>query len=319
MSFLDIIAIIVTGTLYMAAPLIFTALGGVFSERAGVVNIALEGLMLFGAFVGIVVTLLMGDTWGAMTPWIAILIAGIASAIFALLHAVASVTFRADQVVSGVAINFLALGLTVFAIKKIFGKGQTDFIEYRIEKIDVPGLSDIPVIGEIFFSNVPVTSYIAIILAFVVSYVIYKTPFGLRLRAVGEHPMAADTMGINVYKMRYIAVCLSGLFAGVGGAVFATSISNNFSATTITGQGFLALAAMIFGKWNPLGALVAALFFGFAQSLSITGGTIPGLDQIPSVFLTILPYVLTILALVGFVGKSEAPKALGIPYEKGKR
>ncbi|CAM4018254.1 sugar ABC transporter permease [Bacillus manliponensis] len=319
MSFLDIIAIIVTGTLYMSAPLIFTALGGVFSERAGVVNIALEGLMLFGAFIGIVVTLLMGDTWGAMTPWIAILIAGFASAIFALLHAVASVTFRADQVVSGVAINFLALGLTVFAIKKIFGKGQTDFIEYRIEKIDIPGLSDIPVIGEIFFSNVPVTSYIAIILAFVVSYVIYKTPFGLRLRAVGEHPMAADTMGINVYKMRYIAVCLSGLFAGIGGAVFATSISNNFSATTITGQGFLALAAMIFGKWNPLGALVAALFFGFAQSLSITGGTIPGLDQIPSVFLTILPYVLTILALVGFVGKSEAPKALGIPYEKGKR
>lgn len=319
MSFLDIVAIIVSGTLYMSAPLIFTALGGVFSERAGVVNIALEGLMVFGAFIGIVTTLLMGDTWGTMTPWIAILIAGICSAIFALLHAVATITFRADQVVSGVAINFLALGLTVFAIKKIFGKGQTDFIEYRIEKIDIPGLSDIPVIGDIFFSNVPLTSYIAIILAFVVYYIIYKTPFGLRLRAVGEHPMAADTMGINVYKMRYIAVCLSGLFAGIGGAVFATSISNNFSATTITGQGFLALAAMIFGKWNPLGALGAALFFGFAQSLSITGGTIPGLDQIPSVFLTILPYVLTILALVGFVGKSEAPKALGIPYEKGKR
>lgn len=319
MSFLDIIAVIVTGTLYMAAPLILTALGGVFSERAGVVNIALEGLMLFGAFIGIVVTLLMGDTWGAITPWIAILIAGLASALFALLHAVAAITFRADQVVSGVAVNFLAIGLTVFAIKKIFGKGQTDFIDYRIEKIDVPGLSDIPVIGEIFFSNVPATSYIAIMLAFVVSYVIYKTPFGLRLRAVGEHPMAADTMGINVYKMRYIAVCLSGLFAGIGGAVFATSIANNFSATTIAGQGFLALAAMIFGKWNPLGALVAALFFGFAQSLGIIGGTIPRLDQIPSVFLTILPYVLTILALVGFVGKSEAPKALGIPYEKGKR
>ena len=169
------------------------------------------------------------------------------------------------------------------------------------------------------FSNVPLTSYIAIILAFVVWYVIYKTPFGLRLRAVGEHPMAADTMGINVYKMRYIAVAISGMFAGVGGAVFAMSISGNFSGATITGQGFLALAAMIFGKWNPLGALGAALFFGFAQSLGITGGTIPVLKEIPSVFLTILPYVFTILALVGFVGRSEALKALGTPYEKGKR
>ncbi|TKJ05453.1 ABC transporter permease, partial [Bacillus cereus] len=184
---------------------------------------------------------------------------------------------------------------------------------------DIPGLSDIPVLGKIFFSNVPITSYIAIILAFVVWYVIYKTPFGLRLRAVGEHPMAADTMGINVYKMRYIGVCISGVFAGIGGAIFAMSISNNFSGATITGQGFLALAAMIFGKWNPLGALGAALFFGFAQSLSVTGGTIPVLDQIPSVLLTILPYVFTILALVGFVGRSEAPKALGTPYEKGKR
>ncbi|MEI4802750.1 ABC transporter permease [Bacillus sp. NPDC077411] len=319
MSFLDIVAVLVTGTLYTAAPLIFTALGGVFSERSGVVNIALEGLMLFGAFIGVVTTLLMGDTWGAMTPWIALIFAAIGGGLFALLHAVASITFRADQVVSGVAINFLALGLTVFAIKKIFGKGQTDFIQYRIEKIDIPGLSDIPVIGKVFFSDVPLTSYIAIILAFVVWYVIYKTPFGLRLRAVGEHPMAADTMGINVYKMRYIAVCLSGMFAGVGGAVFSTSISNNFSGSTITGQGFLALAAMIFGKWHPIGALGAALFFGFAQSLGVTGGTIPVLNQIPSIFLTILPYVLTIFALVGFVGRSEAPKALGTPYEKGKR
>ncbi|MGQ0437343.1 ABC transporter permease subunit, partial [Bacillus sp. B-TM1] len=191
MSFLDILAILVTGTLYTSAPIIFTALGGVFSERSGVVNIGLEGLMLFGAFIGVVTNLLMGDTWGTMTPWIALLFAAIGSGLFALLHAVASITFRADQVVSGVAINFLSLGLTVFAIKKIFDKGQTDFIQYRIEKIDIPGLSDIPVLGKIFFSNVPITSYIAIILAFVVWYVIYKTPFGLRLRAVGEHPMAA--------------------------------------------------------------------------------------------------------------------------------
>ncbi|MFB9762326.1 ABC transporter permease [Ectobacillus funiculus] len=319
MSFLELLAIIVSGTLYTATPLIFTALGGVFSERSGVVNIALEGLMLFGAFIGIVTTLLMGDTWGMAAPWVSLIVAAIASGLFALLHGVASITLKADQTVSGVAINFLALGLTVFAIKKIFGKGQTDFIQFRIEKVDVPILSDIPIIGRIFFSDVPYTSYIAIILAFVVWYMIYKTPFGLRLRAVGEHPMAADTMGINVYKMRYIAVCISGMFAGVGGAVFATSISGNFSGGTITGQGFLALAAMIFGKWHPIGALGAALFFGFAQSLAITGGTIPFLRGVPSVILTILPYVFTILALVGFVGRAEAPKALGVPYEKGKR
>ncbi|MBO9128887.1 ABC transporter permease [Bacillus sp. 165] len=319
MSFLDVLAIIVSGTLYTAAPLIFTALGGVFSERSGVVNIALEGLMLFGAFIGIVTTLLMGDTWGSATPWIAILFAAIGSGLFALLHALASITFKADQVVSGVAINFLALGVTVFAIKKIFGTGQTDFVKYRIDKIDIPGLSDIPVIGKVFFSSVPLTSYIAIILAFVVWYIIYKTPFGLRLRAVGEHPMAADTMGINVYKMRYMAVVISGIFAGIGGAVLALSISGNFSGGTISGQGFLALAAMIFGKWHPIGSMGAALFFGFAQSLGITGGSLPYLKEIPPVLLIILPYVFTILALVGFVGRSEAPKALGTPYEKGKR
>lgn len=319
MSFLDILAIIISGTLYTAAPLIFTALGGIFSERSGVVNIALEGFMLFGAFIGILTTLLMGSSWGPITPYISLLFAAVACGIFALLHAVASITFKADQVVSGVAINFLSLGLSVFAIKKIFDKGQTDFIQFRIEKIDIPGLSHIPVLGKILFSNVPLTSYIAILLAFVVWYIIFKTPFGLRLRAVGEHPMAADTMGINVYKMRYTAVFISGMFAGIGGAVYATSISNNFSGATITGQGFLALAAMIFGKWHPIGALGAALFFGFAQSLAITGGTLPFLQGIPSVVLTILPYVLTILALVGFVGRSEAPKALGTPYEKGKR
>ncbi|UOY93614.1 ABC transporter permease [Ectobacillus sp. JY-23] len=319
MSFLDILAIIIQGTLYTAAPLIFTALGGVFSERSGVVNIALEGLMLFGAFIGIVTTLLMSDTWGAATPWISLLIAAVGCGLFALLHAVASITFKADQVVSGVAINFLALGLTVFAIKKIFGKGQTDVIQYRVDKMDIPVLSDIPVIGKLFFTSIPLTSYIAIAMVFLVWYIIYKTPFGLRLRAVGEHPMAADTMGINVYKMRYTAVVISGMFAGLGGAVFATSISNNFSGGTIAGQGFLALAAMIFGKWHPIGALGAALFFGFAQSLGVTGGTLPLLQNIPPVILIILPYVLTIFALVGFVGRSEAPKALGTPYEKGKR
>ncbi|MDZ5473414.1 ABC transporter permease [Bacillus sp. 31A1R] len=319
MSFLEILAIIIPAALYTAAPLVFTALGGVFSERSGVVNIGLEGLMLFGAFTGVLTTLMIQDTVGAASPWIAILAAALASGLFSLLHAVASITLRADQTVSGVAINFLAAGLSLFLIKKIFDKGQTDFVQFRINKSDVPFLSDIPVIGDIFFSRIPYTSYLAILIAILVWYIIYKTPFGLRMRAVGEHPMAADTMGINVTRMRYIGVMISGVFAGIGGAVYALSISGNFTGGTISGQGFLALAAMIFGKWHPLGAMGAALFFGFAQSLSITGAQIPLLKEIPSVFLIIAPYVLTILALTGFVGRAEAPKALGTPYEKGKR
>lgn len=319
MSFLDILAIIIPAAIYSAAPLILTALGGVFSEKSGVVNIGLEGLMLFGAFIGILTTLFTQAVLGDVAPWLGILIAGVIGGLFALIHAVATISFRADQTVSGVAINFLAAGLSVFLIKLIFNKGQTDFIDNRIYKRDIPVLSDIPVIGDIFFSNIYITSYIAIFLAFVVWYVIYKTPFGLRLRAVGEHPMAADTMGIKVNRMRYIGVMLSGVFAGLGGAVYATSISGNFAAGTISGQGFMALAAMIFGKWHPLGALGAALFFGLAQSLSITGESIPVLQEIPKIYLTIAPYVLTIFALAGFVGRAEAPKALGTPYVKGKR
>ncbi|RSK27092.1 ABC transporter permease [Bacillus sp. HMF5848] len=319
MSFLEILYLIIPAALYSAAPLVFTALGGVFSERSGVVNIALEGLMLFGAFVGITTTLLLEGSMGSVAPWFALVLAGIVCGIFALLHAFASITLKADQVVSGVAINFLAAGLSLFLTKKIFDKGQTDFIDFRIDKINVPLLSDIPVIGDMFFSRIPVTSYIALFLAFVVWFVIFKTPFGLRLRAVGEHPMAADTMGIKVLRMRYIGVMLSGVFAGIGGAVYAISISGNFAPGTISGQGFLALAAMIFGKWHPIGAMGAALFFGLAQSLSITGSQIPFLQDIPTVYLYIAPYVLTILALTGFVGRAEAPKALGTPYEKGKR
>ncbi|MER2255034.1 MAG: ABC transporter permease, partial [Priestia megaterium] len=186
MNFLEVLAIIIPAALYSAAPLIFTALGGIFSERSGVVNIGLEGLMMFGAFTGIVSTLLLQDSLGAWAPWVAIVIAAVVCAVFSLIHAVASITLKADQTVSGVALNFLAAGLSIFLIKKIFGKGQTDFIQFRIDKVSIPGLSDIPVIGKILFSNVPITSYIAIALAFAVWYIIYKTPFGLRLRSVGE-------------------------------------------------------------------------------------------------------------------------------------
>ncbi|ASK64433.1 sugar ABC transporter permease [Virgibacillus phasianinus] len=315
----DLLQSIIPPALFFSAPLIFTAIGGVFSERSGVVNIGLEGLMVMGAFVGVVFNLTFADALGAWTPWISILVAMVVSAIFSLIHAVASITFRAEQVVSGVAINFLALGLGVFLTKQWYDKGQTDMVSKPFYTTDIPLLSDIPVLGPILFQGIYLTSYLAIALAFIAWYVLYKTPFGLRLRAVGEHPMAADTNGISVYKMRYMAVFLSGAFGGLGGSVFALTIALNFSHATIVGQGFMALAAVIFGKWHPLGAMGAALFFGFAQSLSVISAGIPFLEDVPQVYLLIAPYILTILALAGFIGRAEAPKANGVPYIKGNR
>ena len=315
----DILNAIIPPALFFSAPLIFTALGGVFSERSGVVNIGLEGLMVMGAFIAIVFNLTFASALGAWTPWIAMLVATIISGVFSLIHALATVSFRADHVVSGIAINFLALGIGVFLTKEWYEKGQTDMISKPFYTMNVPILSDIPVIGTILFKGVYATSYLAIILAFVAWYVLYKTPFGLRLRAVGEHPMAADTNGVNVYLMRYIAVFISGLLGGLGGSVFALTIAFNFSASTIVGQGFMSLAAVIFGKWHPLGAMGAAWFFGFAQSLSVISSSVPFLAGVPQVFLLIAPYVLTILALAGFIGRAEAPSALGDPYIKGTR
>ncbi|MEK3908383.1 ABC transporter permease [Oceanobacillus sp. FSL W7-1309] len=316
---IEILQSVIPTALFYSAPLILTALGGVFSERSGVVNIGLEGLMVMGAFVGIVFNLTFSDVLGAWTPWVSILVAMVVSAIFSIIHAVASVSFHASQVVSGVAINMLALGIGVYLTKQWYGKGQTDMVAQPFYTTDIPLLSKIPVIGSIFFQGIYITSYLAIILAFIAWFVLYKTPFGLRLRAVGEHPMAADTNGINVSRMRYIAVILSGALGGLGGSVFALTIASNFSHSTIVGQGFMALAAVIFGKWHPLGAMGAALFFGFAQSLSVIGSNIPLLQDVPQIFLLIAPYVLTILALAGFIGRADAPRANGEPYIKGSR
>ncbi|WP_313234518.1 ABC transporter permease [Sporosarcina ureae] len=316
---LDVLYFIIPITIASAAPLIFTAIGGVFSERSGVINIGLEGLMIMGAFIGILFNLFFADTFGAWTPWIALIVAMLVSALFATLHAIASISFRADQVVSGVAINMLGLAVALFSVKMIFGKGQTDFIQQKIPRFNVPFLEDIPIIGPMFFKLVYGSSIMAIAVAFIAWFVIYKTPFGLRLRSVGEHPMAADTMGIKVTKTRYIAVLISGGLAGIGGAVYSQTITNDFGHATINGQGFMALAAMIFGKWHPLGAMGAALFFGFAQALAISSSSITFLEDIPAVYFHIFPYVLTILALAGFLGKAKAPKALGKPYVKGNR
>jgi ABC-type uncharacterized transport system permease subunit len=320
MGLLDTIAFIFYNALFYAAPLIFTGLGAVYAERSGVTNIGLEGIMQVGAFTAILTNLLLVDVFASLTPLMAILVAMVIGALFSIILAVSSVTFRSDQIIAGTALNMLAAGATIFLVKKIFeGKGQTPMISEAITRFNIPVLEDIPVIGPIFFQNVYLTSWLAILAAIIGWFVLFKTPFGLRLRSVGEHPTAADTMGIKVNRMRYIGVMISGALGGVGGAIFAQSITLDYSHATISGQGFMAIAAMIFGKWNPLGMMGAAIFFGFAQSLSTIGPSIPVIQNIPQVYLYILPYVLTILAIAGFIGKSVAPKALNIPYIKGQR
>lgn len=310
---LSMLATIINNMILFATPLIFAALGGVFNERSGVVNIGLEGLMLFGAFTGAVVSI------STSSHWAGIIAAIVAGALFALPHAVATVTFKADQIVSGVALNFLSLGLAIFLLKLIYdGAAQTPTIESVFTRYPIPLLSSIPFLGPAIFTLNP-TSYLAFIVVGLAYYVLFKTPFGLRIRAVGEHPHAADTAGISVTRMRYYAVMLSGALASLGGAVYPLAISNEFSQTTIAGQGFMALAAMIFGKWHPVGAMGAALFFGFTTSLAITGQVYGLTKYIPGEVLYMLPFVFTILALAGFVGRADAPAAIGRPYEKGSR
>jgi general nucleoside transport system permease protein len=314
-----ILSNLVHDTIVFSTALIFAALGGMYSERSGVVNIALEGMMIIGAFTGAVVTFFAQDAFGSGAPWVGFAAAIVAGAIFALPHAVASITFKADQVVSGVALNFLAAGLSVYLTKIIFhGAGQTTTLSHVFGKWHIPLLADIPYVGHALFEGYP-TSFIAFALVALSWYVLFKTPFGLRLRAVGEHPRAADTVGINVKRMRYTAVMISGALAAMGGATIALTTTSNFSHNTVSGQGFIALAALIFGKWHPAGAMGAALFFGVAQAIKSLV-QIFGLTQyVPTGFIYMLPYIFTILVLAGVVGRSSAPAALGKPYETGSR
>jgi ABC-type uncharacterized transport system permease subunit len=318
MNFVTVLALIVSSTLVYSAPLIFTALGGTFSENSGIVNVGLEGIMTMGAFTSIVFNLSFASTFGAATPWLGALLGGIVGIIFSLLHAVATVNWRADHVISGTVLNLMAPPLAVFLVKAIYNKGQTENINQNFGYFSFPGLANIPVIGPIFFKNTSAPAWVAIILSIFLYWVLYKTRFGLRLRSSGENPQAADTLGINVYKMRYAGVLISGFLGGIGGAVFAEAIAGNFSVSTIAGQGFMALAAMIFGRYNPIGAMLSSLFFGFAQSLSIIGDQIPGISSLPSVYLQIAPYVLTIIVLVVFFGKTVGPAADGQNYIKSK-
>lgn len=318
MNFLTVLALIVSSTLVYSAPLIFTALGGTFSENSGIVNVGLEGIMTMGAFTSIVFNLSFASTFGTATPWLGALLGGIVGIIFSLLHAVATVNWRANHVISGTVLNLMAPPLAVFLVKAIYNKGQTENINQNFGYFSFPGLANIPVIGPIFFKNTSAPAWVAIVLSIFLYWVLYKTRFGLRLRSSGENPQAADTLGINVYKMRYAGVLISGFLGGIGGAVFAEAIAGNFSVSTIAGQGFMALAAMIFGRYNPIGAMLSSLFFGFAQSLSIIGDQIPGISSLPSVYLQIAPYVLTIIVLVVFFGKTVGPAADGQNYIKSK-
>ena len=315
----SILAIIVSSALVYSAPLIFTALGGTFSERSGVVNVGLEGIMTVGAFSATVFNLYTADTFGAMTPWVSMLFGGLVGVAFALIHAVATINLRADHIVSGTVINLMAPGLTVFLTKMMFdGHGQTDMLKQTFGKFSFPILKDIPVLGPIFFKDTSAPAYVAIVVAILAYFIIFKTKFGLRLRSVGENPQAADTLGINVYAMKYAGVLISGFLGGMGGAVAVQSISGQFSISTIAGQGFISMAAMIFGKWNPISVMFAAIFFGLSQSLAVIGNLIPGIKELPAVYLQAAPYVLTVLVLVIFIGKSQGPKAIGKTYVKSK-
>ncbi len=305
---MDNVVLLLGITLMYATPLVFGALGGVISERSGVTNIGIEGMMVIGAIAAAATSYFTGN------PWIAFLVAGLCGALVALPHAVASISFAADQTVSGVAINLLAPGIALFACRSLFDGAATTPVVAKLPKVFGDGWMANTVWANL---NINVTTLIALLLTLVAWFVMYRTKWGLRMRAVGEHPAAADTLGIDVYRVRYACVLISGMLAGFGGASMTISIISQFTQTAISGHGFIALAAVIFGKWTPLGSYGACTLFGATQALAIIlgGGSIP----IPPSILSMLPYVMTIVVLVLFVGKSVAPKANGVPYVKGSR
>jgi simple sugar transport system permease protein len=291
------------------------ALGGIFSERSGIINIALEGIMLSGAFFAMLISYIASQA--GIPPLASALLGAVGALVFGLLvsmiHAVVSIRFQANQIVSGVAINILALGLTGFLLQRIFNTSGNSPSVPNLPAMPIPVLAEIPILGPIFFDQPPIV-YVALIAVPVTAFVLFRTPLGLRIRAVGEHPKAADTVGVDVFKLRYLGVALSGLLAGLGGAYLSIGQLNIFSENMTNGRGFIALAAVIFGKWNPWGALGACLLFGLADAIQISlqnAGV-----EIPSDFLLMLPYILTLVALAGFIGRARPPEAAGAPYEK---
>ncbi len=295
-------------TLQFAALLLLPALGGVISERSGVVNIAMEGMMLTGAYAGVMTALsthsVLGGVLGAL----------IAGGLMALVHAIVSIQFKADQIVSGIAINIAALGLTNYLLFiQTGGQGVPSLSNnLRLPVLSWGPLASIPFVGRVFFQQ-NIIFYVAILILIGIQFLLFHTNIGLRIRAVGEHPQAADTAGVNVYLIRYMCVVGSGVLSGLAGAFLALGVAGIFNSDMTAGRGFIALAAMIFGKYTPWGTAGACLIFGLGEALSIRlqdTGISPNL-------LSILPYLLTIIALVGLVGRTTPPAADGIPYEPG--
>ena len=295
-------------TLALAALLLLPALGGTISERSGVVNIAMEGMMLTGAFFAVYADLHLHNAW------LAAIVAMFAGGLMALIHAVVSIRFRADQIVSGIAINIFAAGLTVFLIGRLYGLQDVGHIpnSEALPQVVVPGLSSVPFIGQVLF-NQNVIVYVALVLLVVTHVVLFRTRLGLRIRSVGEHPQAADTAGINVFALRYGAVITSGILSGLAGAFLAIGISNTFIPNMTNGRGYIALAAMIFGKWRPFGAFVACLIFGLGEAISYNNSFIHASQYL----LSMLPYILTLVVIAGLVGRSIPPAADGLPYVPG--
>ncbi len=290
---MSIIISLILATIRQAAPILITAIGGMFSEVTGVVNIGLEGMMLMGAFTAAVVSYFTGS------PYVGILGGMLAGGLMALLHGVLSIKYKGDQTVSGVAINLFASGFTVFMLRVLFNQSG-----------NTPTVAKAPAIG-----GMSIIVILIYALAIWAHYFLYRTVTGLRMRSVGEHPLAADTVGIDVYKIRYFGVVMSGLFAGLGGAYLSIGALSQFTKEMSAGRGFIAIAALVFGKWKPKGIIFASLLFGFADAIQTLIQQY--VSFIPPQFIQMLPYILTIGALAGVVGKAVAPAASGKPYNKG--
>lgn len=300
---------LIAATLRAATPLTYAALGGIFSERSGVVNIGLEGMMLMGAFFGILATDKLGSwQWG-------ILAGVVAGASLALVHAFVSIHLRADQIVSGTAVNFLALGITGYLFIEVYTDQGTPGEVSAIPSISIPGLEDTSFVGEAI-GDLHMLIWVALLFVLLTHLTLFRTWIGLRLRSVGEHPRAADTVGISVYAVRYGAVVLSGALAGLGGVYLSNGITHSFNEGMTTGRGFIALAAVIFGRWRPFGAFAACLIFGFSEAVAIR---LPGAYGESAAWTTLfraLPYVVTLIVVAGVVGRSVPPAADGRPYVK---
>jgi simple sugar transport system permease protein len=292
--------------LRFATPLIFGALGGIVSERSGVVNIGIEGMMLMGCYFGIY----GADIGGSWV--IGLLVAAVAGGALALVHAVFSVTLRADQIVGGVAINFLALGITGYLFVEHYGENGTPDNISRVPDITLPGIEDIPFVGDVI-GKVNLLTWLALLMVIALAVFLFRTPRGLRLRSIGEHPRAAETVGLSVIRTRYLAVIASGVLAALGGAYLSIGFLGSFNQNLTAGRGYIALAVVICGRWRPGGALAFACLFGFSSAIA---QRLPAFSESGATLFQALPYVLTIIAVAGVIGRSRPPAAVGQPYTR---